>query len=795
MLSPRWRKVLGDLWSNKTRTILVVLSIAVGVFAVGMIAGSQVMLAHDMAAANDASNPFSASINTDQTFDDELVQVVRRMPGVDDAEGQSTPVFQVSAGPGVWKNTQFKVIPDFNHLRIGTIKPINGAWPPPENELLLERSSLVYLNTQVGSTVTVDLPDGTKRQMRVAGAVYDVNWASQLFNFGAAYITSDTARWLGQSGEFTELRITVRGDRHDVGHIKQVVAQVRDKIEKSGRSVGFVNIPDPPGKHWADEILQAIMVIMSVLGAISLLMSGFLVVNTIGALLTQQTRQIGVMKSIGARSRGIVGMYLMMVFIFGVLSLLVAIPLGALGTQVFVNVFAGLLNFDPLGGGIPPHVLELEVTAGLLIPLLAALWPVFAGTRVTVREAISGYGLGKGRYGRSRVDRLMGRIRFLSRPLLLSLRNTFRRKGRLVLTLSTLVLGGAMMIGVLSVRASLLKTLDDFFLTYNYDIGVFMARPTRVVAIENVARQVPGVAGVESWGQASGPRVLADGTKTPGITITGLPKNTKLFQPDIMAGRWLLPEDENAVVIAADLLKTESDLKLGDDLLLDINGRETSWRIVGIAKVLFLGRQVYTDYDYMSRVTNSVGRSSTVQVVTQQHDAAFQAQVAKDLRERFKQASLQVSGTQTIGELRESIEFRFNIIVVMLLVMAVLLAFVGGLGLMGTMSINVLERTREIGVMRAIGASNGAILQIVLVEGLTIGVVSWLIGFVLALPFSMLLSNVVGQAFVRSDLNFTFSLSGALLWLGVVTALAALASFLPAWNASRVTVRDVLAYE
>jgi putative ABC transport system permease protein len=211
--------------------------------------------------------------------------------------------------------------------------------------------------------------------------------------------------------------------------------------------------------------------------------------------------------------------------------------------------------------------------------------------------------------------------------------------------------------------------------------------------------------------------------------------------------------------------------------------------------VLFVDRQVYADYDYLARVTNSVGRSSTIQVVTQQHDIGFQAQVAKDLRERFKQAGLQVSGTQTIGELRESVEFRFNIIVVMLLVMAVLLAVVGGLGLMGTMSINVLERTREIGVMRAIGASNGAILRIVLVEGVIIGAVSWLIGFALALPFSMLLSSVVGQAFVRSELNFTFSFNSALLWLGVVTALAALASFLPAWNASRVTVRDVLAYE
>jgi len=348
---------------------------------------------------------------------------------------------------------------------------------------------------------------------------------------------------------------------------------------------------------------------------------------------------------------------------------------------------------------------------------------------------------------------------------------------------------------VLSVRASLLRTLDDFFLTYSDDIIVFMDRPARVAALENQALQAPGVVRVESWGQASGRRILADGTKTPGITLNGLPKNTKLFQPKILAGRWLLSEDQNAVVIAANLLKTEPDLKLGDDLLLDIGGRETSWRIVGIAQVPSADRQVYTDYDYLARLMGSVGRSSAVQVVTQQHDAAFRAQVAKDLRERFKRASLQVSGTQTISEIRDSVEFQFNIIVLMLLVMAVLLAFVGGLGLMGTMSINVLERTREIGVMRAIGASNGAILWIVLVEGMMIGVVSWIIAFALALPFSMFLSNAVGQAFLRSAISFTFSLSGAVLWLGVVIALAALASFLPAWNASRVAVRDVLAYE
>jgi putative ABC transport system permease protein len=127
--------------------------------------------------------------------------------------------------------------------------------------------------------------------------------------------------------------------------------------------------------------------------------------------------------------------------------------------------------------------------------------------------------------------------------------------------------------------------------------------------------------------------------------------------------------------------------------------------------------------------------------------------------------------------------------------MALLLAFVGGLGLMGTMSINVLERTREIGVMRAIGASTPAILQIVIVEGMLVGFLSWVCGTVVALPLGKLMSDAVGVSFLRAPLSYTFSLQGALLWLGAVLVLAALASLWPARNAARLSVREVLAYE
>jgi putative ABC transport system permease protein len=114
---------------------------------------------------------------------------------------------------------------------------------------------------------------------------------------------------------------------------------------------------------------------------------------------------------------------------------------------------------------------------------------------------------------------------------------------------------------------------------------------------------------------------------------------------------------------------------------------------------------------------------------------------------------------------------------------------------MGTMSINVLERTREIGVMRAIGASDRAVLRIVMVEGVIIGLISWIIGGLVALPASQLLTNTVGRVLLQAAPSYIFSTSGAILWLVTVIVLSVLASFLPARGASRLTVREVLSYQ
>ena len=233
---------------------------------------------------------------------------------------------------------------------------------------------------------------------------------------------------------------------------------------------------------------------------------GFLVVNTVNAIIAQQTRQIGVMKAVGARNRQVAVLYLGMVLAYAILSLFVALPLGAFGAYALTVFTASLVNFDVTTFFAPPGVLALEVAVGLFVPLLAALVPIWHGVRVTVREAVSSTGIAD-RFGRSRFDRAIQRVRGLPRPTLLSIRNTFRRKSRLILTLSALTLGASVFMAVFTVRASLYQTLDDALAYFDYDVQVELAGSARADLLETEAARVPGVVAAEAWRFATSQRI------------------------------------------------------------------------------------------------------------------------------------------------------------------------------------------------------------------------------------------------------------------------------------------------
>jgi putative ABC transport system permease protein len=735
-----------------------------------------------------------------QPFDEDVVIAAEDVPGVAQAEGRGSISGRVQGPEGQWIPIQMTAIPPLDEMEIDQLRPAQGTTGPlalGDQEIFIERTGRGLMPVQVGDVVQVELPDRRVYALRVAGVVHDPTaFSSYMSGQVNAYVSLDTLEWLGGSRDYNQMYVTVAERADDEAHVKAVAQRVADKIERTGRRV-FITLVFEPGHHPTRSVTETLGVILNALGALSVFLSAFLVVNTLNALLSQHVRQIGVMKSIGARTGQIVGMYVALVLGFGVLALLIAVPLSTLAASLMVSFLSELLNFRPAGFRLLPGSLALQIIVALVVPVGAALVPVLNGARVTIRQAISDYGLGADRFGRGRIDRLVERVRGLPRPLLISLRNTFRRKARLILTLSTLTLGGAIFIAVFNVRASFYVTIEDVLGYFLSDVNFSLAQSRRIEKVEQITQGIAEVERIEGWEVVTGQILAPDEETGLEVAIWAPPAGSDLIEPVLIDGRWLVPEDENAMVISNHVISERPDLEVGDELHTKIDDKEYAWRVVGIVEMPgnFVPPFVYVNYEYLTDALHRVGRASAYRVVTTEHDVATQERVAAALEQRFDEAGVPLAGVTTGVENEEQQKLSIDILINTLMVMALLIALVGGIGLMGTMSLNVIERTREIGVMRSIGASNRAILGMVVFEGALIGLISWLLGVLVSLPMTLLLDQVIGVSFVHVPLTFIVAPQGLGIWLLMALGISALASLLPARNAVRLTIREVLAYE
>jgi putative ABC transport system permease protein len=555
--------------------------------------------------------------------------------------------------------------------------------------------------------------------------------------------------------------------------------------------VGF-SVTDP-NSHPVQSIVEGVGVVLMVLGGLALVLSGFLIVNMMNALVTQQVWQIGVMKVVGATRGRIMRVYLATALLYGLLALLLAVPAGALAAYVLTAVLLNIFNVAAGSFGVMPQALAIQIVAGLAVPLLAALVPVLGGARITPHQAISNYGLGAG-FGRSWLDRLIGGIQFLPRPLALSLRNTFRRKPRIALTLITLVLGGIMFMVVMSVGTSLNNTIEVVLDDFGFDALVVFRRAYRVQRLVEVARAVPDVTGVEVWHVQSATLELPSGEDLDG-QLWGVPTGSQMFRPRIIQGRDFLP-GEGRVMLLNSKIAADEGIALGDEVTLTIGDEESTWKVVGlVVNINNLQRDNFVPFEALSREMGSYDQGALVMVTFNESSSTSQGQLVRDVREAYGTRNMPPVIIQTGEQVRQSNKMVFNAITYLFLVMALLAALVGSVGLMSTMSINVSERSREIGVMRAIGARSLAVLGVFVVEGMLVGVLSWFLAVPLSYPGSLAFNHLVSESLFSLPLDLQYSLGGAILWLAIVVVLSALASLWPAMRATQVSVRESLAYE
>ncbi|MFN0085452.1 MAG: ABC transporter permease [Blastocatellia bacterium] len=811
-----WLKVIRDFWRERTRTFLVVLAIALGISAFWAVLASYAILTRELDEDYLATNPASATIRTDP-IDDNLLAAVGALPGVDAAEARRALSGRIKTGPVEWRNLRLFVVKDFGDIRISKLAPQQGAWPPATGEILIERDAVQVARARIGDSLVVRAAGGGERTLRFSGTVNDVGQAqARMENLVYGYITSETLAQLGEAPYLDQLLFQVAGNKFDEKHIRSVTDKVKALLESRGMAVKRVETPEP-GKHPHSRIMGLLLLSISSFGLFVLFLSSILVVNLLTSLMAAEVRQIGVMKALGGSRRQIAAIYFGQALLLGVAALILAIPLGTWGARVLCQYMAVFLNFDINSFATPVWVYLLVAVVGLIVPLLAAAHPVWKGTGIPVREALSDYGVGPRAFGAGAFDRALAGIGGAARPLLLSLRNSFRRRTRLVLTVLTLSAAGVFFMSALNVRASLILTLDRLFATRQFDLSVSLGAMQPLEKIDRAARNTPGVLRTEGWIVTEA--TIATGEPTPGgghtgeapdameggggerrdrFTVIALPAGSRMFQPDIAAGRGLLPEDAEAVIVVNTALSSSKNrqIRTGDLMTLRIGTSEIPWRVVGIAQEPFSPPGAYIPLRLLEQQGGHTGMVNSLRLVLDQADEASIDRVRAGLDRSLEQEGIKAQGSSTKAESRFSFDQHMVMIYVFLIIMSCILGGVGGLGLMTTMSLNVLERRREMGVLRAIGASSTMVRLIVVAEGSVIGVLSWIAAAILAWPLSNALSNLLVRLTLKGGMAaFLFDPMGLWIWLAVSVCLAAIASFLPAWRASRRPVREAIGYE
>lgn len=778
------RKVIQDFKGQKLRTLLVVLSIMVGVFCISGVGTMDAVLTKTFSDAFSSSNAADISVQTGYT-DPALLNQLKGIPNVTGGEARTLAVTRWRT-TGDWSSVQLMGMANFNDMLVDKITLDSGSYPG-SGQIMPEYTSTSLLKTTQGERITVQgVSNGqpTTRAFTVSGyGGLSSQPPANVSGISTAFMPlSQMQKLTGVHGANLFLLTIKNFDRKDTTTqaIRRLLRQKSVPLQGAG-----ITVRDPNPLSGLDTF-KSLELLLLIFGTQALVLSGMLVLNTLSNVVSQQTPHIGTMKAVGASARQVVRTYLTLGLLYGVFGTALGIIAGVLGGYRIVSQVAKQNGLSISSLVISPSAIIRGVVVGIVITAIASFIPAIRGSRITVKQAISSYGLGAG-YKPHPIENLVSKLTFISRPARMSIRNSFRNRQRLLLTLIPLSQAGAIFLAVNSTAVALNQTVDRAKAAYAVDFVAALGVPGPAAQVSNLAQSVKGVSQVESWFQT---KVTAQGKSD--VILNGVPASNALYHVALRSGRWLAGSDTNDVVVS-DTFARDQGVGVGDTITVEASNLNVLHpKIVGIVNdQVNNGNLVFAPLPAVQKLMVAKGAVNYLLVVTAGHSAADVRGVTARMGDKLFSAGLQPRFTK-IDDLTSSVARPFTIITTTLYAMVLLVVIVGALGLFAVLAMNVVERRKEIGVMRSIGASSRDVMTVFTYEGLAIAFVAAVFGTITSIPMTLVFQLLISHILVNID--FTFSaLEIGVMWL-ILLVVAALSSLIPAASAARLQIGQVLRY-
>jgi putative ABC transport system permease protein len=789
MLSASLHKSVTDLTRRRARTVFAVLTLAIAVASISFLAIPTLIdrtmqdevRAGRLADVTLAIRPFELT--------DRHLEALADLPNVAAVAARSSMDARVLVGA---RRAPARIIGirDFGKQDVDVVRVESGSFPSARALLadVQDANSGVY-HGDAGDTLTVLGGDG-EHAFRISGRGRSLPGGEQVQDDDVIVLYAPVATVAALSGETGYGELALRLDDPGPEAAQETVDAVHRYLASVPGFPGFADLADirAPGDWPGKADTEAFGKLLAVITLLALLSAIVLISNTMSTLVAEQTREIGVMRAVGARRRQVALVYLRTTLLLGAAGALLGTALGIAMSSLLARSFGATFWAVDVGFGIDVEVLAVSLLVGVLAPPLAALPAIRRGLRVDLREALESTGSALG--GQGSTDRLLRRATFLPRTVQIGLRNTGRRKRRSLATTVIVALAVGNLLAVLAIAAAATDATRAAWGDHLEDVQIGTGgRMPFDERAERAIRATPGVAEAEP--------VLKNAVELAGReAFVWAVADDPLFRYRITEGRWLdaaeQAQRERVAVIERNIAQL-AGIGVGDRVTLATAAGDAAFVVVGVAEnqqedgtALFV--PLTTARELLDRPTGA----TAYWIRMRSSEPAFVDRTTSRVEDRL--AALGYEVTTEVRYVAERDEVAANrSLTTTIAVLGFVIVAMSMVGLANAITTNVLERTREIGILRGIGARARDVRRIFASEGIALAVSGWLIGIPLGYALTRVLVWLVWEV-VEVRLAVVFPPWNILIALVGTLALALLVLFFPVRRAVRFRPGDALRY-
>jgi putative ABC transport system permease protein len=788
MVSASLRKSITDLTRRRARTAFAVATLALAVASISFFAIPTLIdrsMQREVRAERLAD--LTVSMRPLQLGERRLAELAA-LPGVAAVEPRNSVDTRVLVGA---RRAPARIIGvrDFRDQRVDVVRRESGALPSAGGAMVdvQDANTGVYDGT-TGDVATL-VRAGRTARLPITGEARNIQGGEQVQDDNVVVLYAPAAAVAALSGEPGYSVLSLRLRDTTPAAARSTVDAVRRYLERVPGFGGFTDLPELRAPHdWpGKEDTQQFADFLGVITLLALLSALVLISNTMTTLVAEGTGEIGIMRAVGARPRQVALVYARTAAMLGALGAAVGIVLGV----VISNLAAGFFGMEfwavDVGFGVDARVVALSLVVGVVAPPLAAVPALRRGVRTDQRESLESTGSVVG--GQDALDRALRRVSFLPRTMQLGLRGVGRRKRRSLATALIVALAVGNLLAVLALASAATETTRTSWDDHLEDVRLWTAGTRAFDArAERVIRSTPGVAAIQ-------PALTNDVELAGEPAVVWGVQQRPLFRHRISRGRWFTAGEERGrerVLIIERNLARATDTKVGDRVTLSTAGGRVPFRVIGLAdNQQEDGTALFVPLSTARALSRETG-ATTYWVKTSSPAGAVVDRTTALLEDRLAALGYEVGDEIKYVAKRDEIDAN-KTVTTSIAVLGFLVIAISMVGLANSMTMSVIERTREVGVLRCIGARARDVRRIFATEGATLGLAGGLLGIPVGYALDRALVWLVKDV-VNIDLPVLFPAVNVPLALAGTVALALVVTVLPIRRAVRLRPGDALRY-